>query len=154
MDDGEKNIKNFLKEKGILAEHFCFASSCHSVREAAKSANISPEEIIKNLCLINTDGDIIIATVRGKDRVEIARVEKALGISGIRIANPQEIFEKTGYPCGGVPSFGCSAKFIIDLKVMEKENVYTGGGSEKSLVRISTKELQKASNGMVARIRK
>jgi prolyl-tRNA editing enzyme YbaK/EbsC (Cys-tRNA(Pro) deacylase) len=37
---------------------------------------------------------------------------------------------------------------------MEKEVVYSGGGSEKSLVRISPQELQKANQGQVVRIRK
>ncbi len=37
---------------------------------------------------------------------------------------------------------------------MEKETVYTGGGSENSLVKISPKEILKANKGMVVRVRK
>ncbi len=37
---------------------------------------------------------------------------------------------------------------------MEKEVVYSGEGSENSLVKMSTKELQKANKGKVAKIRK
>jgi prolyl-tRNA editing enzyme YbaK/EbsC (Cys-tRNA(Pro) deacylase) len=67
--------------------------------------------------------------------------------------NAEQILERTGYPCGGVPSFGFNATFLIDKKVMEKEFVYTSGGSENSLIRISAKELQKANMGIVADIR-
>ena len=66
----------------------------------------------------------------------------------------EEILKKTGYPCGGTPSFGYNAEFLIDPKVMEKEIVYTGGGSENSLVKILTKELQKSNNGKIVRVRK
>jgi len=38
-------------------------------------------------------------------------------------------------------------------EILEK-TVYSGGGSEKSLVRISVKELQKANGGEVAEVRK
>jgi len=37
---------------------------------------------------------------------------------------------------------------------MEKEVVYSRGGSEKSLIRISLQELQKANQGQVVRIKK
>jgi len=65
-----------------------------------------------------------------------------------------EILEKTGYPCGGTPSFGYEAKFLIDPKVIEKGVVYSGGGSENALVKISPAEIKKANNGIVVRIRK
>ena len=42
--------------------------------------------------------------------------------------------------------------FLIDLKVMEKPFVYTGGGSEKSLVKISTKDIKKLNSGEIVRI--
>jgi prolyl-tRNA editing enzyme YbaK/EbsC (Cys-tRNA(Pro) deacylase) len=37
---------------------------------------------------------------------------------------------------------------------MEKEMVYSGGGSEKSLVKISPQELQKANQGQIIKIRR
>jgi Cys-tRNA(Pro)/Cys-tRNA(Cys) deacylase len=39
-------------------------------------------------------------------------------------------------------------------EVMEREIVYTGGGSETSLVKISTQELVRANQGTILRIRK
>ena len=46
---------------------------------------------------------------------------------------PDEMLAKTGYPCGGTPSFGFAATFLIDPRVMRKDEVYTGGGSETTL---------------------
>ena len=92
--------------------------------------------------------------MKGEDRASTSRIGEALNIDRPRVATPEEILEKTGYPCGGVPSFGYKAIFLIDPKVMEKETLYTSGGSENSLVKISAKELQRANNGRIARIRK
>ncbi len=70
------------------------------------------------------------------------------------MATPEEILAKTGYPCGGTPPFGYQATFLIDPRVMEKEIVYTGGGSESSLIKIATQGLVQANQGLTVRIRK
>jgi len=154
MNEFEEKIKKFIQDNNIEAEHLSFKQSCHSVEEAARAANVTREDFIKNICLIDSRGNLIVAIVKGEDKASMKRVAKALNIEKPRLATPEEILEKTGYPCGGVSSFGYQAKFLIDPRVMEKEIVYTGGGSENSLIKISTKELQKANNGQIVRIRK
>lgn len=154
MDRYEAKLKDFLKEHNIQGEHLHFEESCHSVTEAAKTASVSEEDVIKNICLTGHNGGIIVAIVKGKDRVSTSRVGRALNIERPRVSTKKEILEKTGYACGGVPSFGFKATFIIDTRVMEKDTVYSSGGSENSLLKISPKELQKANNGVIARIRK
>ena len=44
--------------------------------------------------------------------------------------------------------------FLIDPKVMELETVFTGGGSETSLIKMRTEELVRANQGTILRIRK
>jgi len=150
---GEK-LKKYTEENSIHAEYLSFEQSCHSVKEAAKAAGAEREDFVKNICMVDATGGIIVAIVKGEDRASTSRAAKALGIEKPRIAEPAEILKKTGYPCGGVPSFGFEAKFLIDPRVMEKEIVISSGGSEKSLIRISPKEIQRASNGRVERVRK
>lgn len=152
--DYEQKLKQYIKDHKINAEHLSFEQSCHSVEDACKAVNQSVDNFVKNICMIDSNGNLIVAIVKGEDRASTTRVEKALNIERPRIANPDEILEKTGYPCGGTPSFGYNAKFLVDEKVMDKEFVYSGGGSQKSLVKISTKELVRVNNGVVVRVRK
>jgi len=154
MDSYEEKIKKYLKDNHIKAEHLSFETSCHSVEEAAQAVNASAEDFVKNICLINKEGNLIVAIVKGEDRASTKKIGKVLGIERPRTADPQEILEKTGFICGGVPSFGYVATFLIDPKVMEKEAIYSGGGSEKSLIKISPQELLKANQGQVIKIRK
>ena len=154
MDTSEQLLQAYLQEQHILAEHLSFDQPCHSVAEAALAVNASPEELVKNICLLDSDGQLITAIVKGEDRVSVSRIAKTLQRDGLRLATPDEILAKTGYPCGGTPSFGYHAMFLIDPKVMEREIVYTGGGSETSLVKISTEELVRANQGTILRIRK
>ena len=154
MKQYEDKLKKFIKDNHIQCEYLQFEQSCHSVLEAANAAQVQPDDCVKNICLIGSDDKLIVAIVKGDDRVSTSRVGKALNITRPRTAAPQEILEKTGYPCGGTPSFGFQAEFLIDPAVMEREIVLTGGGSEYALLKISPRELQKINNGRILKIRK
>lgn len=150
----DRKLYDYIAQNDINAEHLVFEKSCHSVQEAADAVGASPEDLVKNLCLIDDAGSLIVAIVKGEDRVSTKKAGRALGIAPPRIATVEEILKKTGYPCGGVPSFSYKAYYLVDQRVMEKEFVYTGGGSEYSLVRISPAELVKANGAQVVNIRK
>jgi|SRR3989339_16560 len=152
--DYEQKLKNYMQEHKIDGEHLSFKQSCHSVEEAARAANANVTDFVKNICMIDSSGNLIVAIVKGEDRASTDRVSKALSAERPRTANFDEMLEKTGYPCGGIPSFGYNAIFLIDPRVMEKDSIYTSGGSENSLVKISPKELQRANNGQITRVRK
>jgi Cys-tRNA(Pro)/Cys-tRNA(Cys) deacylase len=153
-DDYDSKLKQYIRENRIPCEHLVFSERCHSVAEAAQAAGVTPQDFIKNICMIDSNGSLVVAIVKGEDRASTSRVAKVLKAESARIATPEEMLEKTGYPCGGTPSFGYPARFLIDDKVMRMAVVYTGGGSEYSLVRICPPDLVKANGGEVVRIRK
>ena len=149
----EDTLRDFIRERGIAAEHLRFEQSCHSVAEAASAARAREEDFVKSICLIDGENRLIVAVVKGEHRVSRGRVGKALGVQRPRLAEAAEILERTGYPCGGTPPFGFEGLFLIDPKVVEMETVYAGGGSDRSLVRIAPGEMLRANQGLVVRIR-
>jgi Cys-tRNA(Pro)/Cys-tRNA(Cys) deacylase len=150
----EERFKTFMKASGIDGDHLSFTRSCHSVAEAADAAGVTPGDFVKSICMIDETGGLIVAIVKGEDRASTSRVARALGRSAVRIATSGEVYDKTGYPCGGTPSFGYAAAFLVDPRVMEMEFVYMGGGSETSLVKIRPSEILRANGATVLRIRK
>ncbi len=150
----EKKLKSFIQNNNTPCEHLVFSDRCHSVAEAARAAGVTPQDFVKNVCLIDSQGSIVVAIVRGDDRVDTSRVAKVLGVKKMKIASPEEMLEKTGYPCGGTPSFGYPARFLIDERVLEIEWVYSGGGSEYSLTKIRPSDLVRANGGEVVRVRR
>lgn len=143
-----------MAENNVEAEHLIFKESCHSVEEAAMAANATAQDIVKNICIIDEQGQLIVAIVKGEDKTDLSKIKSLLGVKKLRTATADEILEHSGYICGGVPSFGYKATFLIDTRVMENTIVYTGGGSQNSLVRISPKVLLDANGGQVVNIRK
>ncbi len=149
----EDKIRTYIAEHHIQAEHLTFDQSCHSVAEAAEAVHAAAEDFIKSICFIDSDRGLIVAVIKGEDRASPTAVAAALNIRKPRLATPDEILERTGYPCGGTPPFGFPAIFLIDPRVMERAEVYGGGGSETLLIRITPKEIQRANQGQIKIIR-
>jgi len=150
----EEKLKRIIAERGIRAEHLSFESSCHSVADAAETVGAEPEDFIKSICMVGVDGGVIVAIAKGEDRASTTRVAKALGVGRPRVAAPSEVLRLTGFPVGGTPGFGFEATYLVDPRVMEKELVYLGGGSDCALVRMSPRELVRVNGGRVVRVRK
>ena len=145
-------LREYIKENAIDAEVISFQQSTHSVAEAAEAVGAEPEDFVKSICMIGTGG-LIVAIVKGEHRASTKRVSKALGIERPRVAEPDEMMELTGYPVGGTPAFGYEATFLMDPKVLEKEKVYSGGGSTNALTYMTTEEMQRVNGATVARLR-
>ena len=154
MNEYEEKLKSYIKLMGIEAKHLSFSQSTHSVEEASRAVGAGPDDFVKSICMIAGEGGLMIAIVKGEDRASTSRVSKVLGGSGVRIARSEEILERTGYPVGGTPAFGYLATFLVDPKVMERKQVYSGGGSENSLIYMATEEMLRANKGKVVRVRK
>ncbi|MBI3587685.1 YbaK/EbsC family protein [Candidatus Micrarchaeota archaeon] len=153
MDQYYLKLQNFISANGIACEHPYFAQSCHSVEDAMASTGASREDFVKNALMLDSDGNVVTCIVKGEDRASREAVAEVLGGKRPRIASPAQMLEKTDYPAGGTPSFGYSAKSLIDPRVLERPFVWTGGGSTDSLVKIAPQEMLRANGGTVAKVR-
>jgi prolyl-tRNA editing enzyme YbaK/EbsC (Cys-tRNA(Pro) deacylase) len=143
-------------ELGITAEQLLLEESCHSVANAAAAIGAKPSDFVKNVCLIGDDGRFIVAIVPGELRASRKKVGAALNISMPEIATAEEIVRMTGYQPGGTPSFCYDSQNItvlVDQKLADRGGaIYTGGGSDLSLTRVTVEELIRASGAVIAAI--
>ena len=153
MSQYEEKLRTYIKEHEIDAELLTFNQSTHSVADASAAVGAEPEDFVKSIAMIGPDNQLIVAIVKGEHRASTSRVSKALKIERPRIAQPDEVLEKSGYPVGGTPAFGYEAIFLIDPKVMEKAKVYSGGGSEQALTLMSPEEMKRANGAKIDRVR-
>ena len=111
-------------------------------------------EIIKSI-VFSTDKGIVLAIIRGDQRISIEKLAKVIGTTKIRLADPQTVQEKTGYGVGGVPPIGHNnpeIRYLIDKKVLEKNRVYAGGGDKKTQLHIQVADILKLVHSKVAQI--
>lgn len=151
----EARLQAWMDANHIAADLLIFDASTHSVDEAATAIGGSSADFVKNICLIGPDDELIVAIVRGEDRVSMKRVARALGLRDKpRMAAADEIVSRTGYGFGGTPSFGFEAIFLVDDAVPDMPIIYTGGGSAQALMRVTPDELLRANEATLARLRK
>ena len=153
MDPYAARLAEWLAQHDVRAEHHTFDASTHSVAEAAAAVGGSAEDFVKSICMVADAGTFVVAIVKGEDRASTTRVSAAIG-QPIRLAKPEEMLARTGYPAGGTPPFGFDATFLVDERVMERAYVWGGGGSDRALVRVAPTEMLRANGGRVARVRK
>ncbi len=155
MNDYERKLVDFIRNTGITAEHLIFQTSCHSVEEAAASANANSKDFVKNVCIINeTNDSLIVCIISGDKKLDLKKLAVMIGTKKLRFATAEEILQKTGYPMGGTPSFGYTAKFFIDNAVLTKTVVYSGGGSQNALTKVAPLEIVKFNNAEKADLTK
>jgi prolyl-tRNA editing enzyme YbaK/EbsC (Cys-tRNA(Pro) deacylase) len=74
-----------------------------------------------------------------------------VGRKKVKLADPQSVLEETGFGVGAMPPFGHHNPLptLIDQRVLDKEQVYAGGGSDQALLRISPQAILTATQGTI-----
>lgn len=149
-----EKLLNFLREHNIKAKVIDTGVETASVAASSKVLGLRKEEIVKSI-VFSTDKGIIVAIVRGDQRISIRKLAKVIGASKIKLADPSTVKEKTGYDVGGVPPIGhnnLEIKYLIDKKVIEKRQVYAGGGDKNTQLSIKVRDILKLVNPKVVQI--
>jgi prolyl-tRNA editing enzyme YbaK/EbsC (Cys-tRNA(Pro) deacylase) len=156
MSTPADRMREWLDAHGVDAQLLQFETTVYSVEEAVAASGLPVERFTKSMVMVTSDGQGIIAMVRADCRASTDRVRKALGLADRpRLATAQETLDLTGQQAGGnSPLNPGRATVLIDPKVMEQDWLVTGGGDDRSLVRISTDELRRVANFTEIRVRK
>lgn len=142
------------KLKDYLTQHkIAFELKEYPMSVATASSGPHPlTEIVKTVIFIDGKNDLYAVMVRGDDRVSMTRMGFNLKLDGLRLAKPDEVLAKTGYPVGGVPPCGFEAKFVADEKVKAMPFCWAGGGSDKALLKVNPADIIKHTKAVVVRV--
>lgn len=120
--------------------------------EAASAvAGVPPQGIVKTLVLVDDEGAFFVCLIRGDRRLDLARAAEALGVRRLRLADGEEVRRATGYPVGAVPPVGLRRRLrtLMDPDVEALETMVAGGGSPRTLVRLSPEDVLRATRADV-----
>ncbi len=120
--------------------------------EAASAvARVPPRQIVKTLLLVDEHGEACACLIRGDRRLDLGKAAEALGVRRVRFADGEEVREATGYAVGAVPPVGLPPRLrtLMDPEVEALETMVAGGGSSRALVRLSPKDVLRATRARV-----
>jgi Cys-tRNA(Pro) deacylase len=141
----------FLKSKNIDFRVIELAEEPRSAADVERLYGCSLKQVLKTLLFI---GEMpVLVVLQGDKRVNIEKLKQITNQSTLRMANPSEVKEITGYSIGGVTPLGVNGiKKIIDSKVFEEETVNIGSGKAIIGIEIKTNDLKEIFDGTIEEI--
>jgi len=134
-------LQDFIKANNLKAEIFETQGKVKSSAKAAQELDDN-EAVAKSILLMDSNDESVLVILLGKDKIDFKKIKEILDVKDVRLAEPEEVFEATGYAVGGVPPISIyGVKTLLDKKVIEKEEVVCGGGTQNHLMRIKVKEI-------------
>lgn len=115
--------------------------STATVDAAAKALGVEPGRIAKTLA-VRAGERLFLVVARGDARLDNRKCKEEFGARP-RMLGPEETFEVTGHPVGGVCPFGLkkSLPIYLDRSLQAFECVYPAGGSRNTSVEVSVERL-------------
>lgn len=115
--------------------------STATVDTAAKALGVEPGRIAKTLA-VRAGEHLFLLVARGDARLDNRKCKEEFGARP-RMLGPEETFEITGHPVGGVCPFGLKNPLpvYLDRSLRAFELVYPAGGSRNTSVEVSLDRL-------------
>ncbi len=151
MNEEALNLADFIMEHELQAEIVSPGAHMPTVDAAASAMNVLPEQIFKSILFQAKNGECVMVIACGNGKVDLKRVQAITGLQGLKLARPDVVFAKTGYPAGGTPPVGHRDKFpvIVDTRVAAQEWGYAGGGRPEFLVKIRSADIIRLNGATV-----
>ena len=88
--------------------------------------------------------------------LNLKRVAKALKVKSVKMAEPAQVQQKTGYVLGGVSPLGQKTPLpmVVDSAVSQFDTVIVSGGQRGMSLELKTKDFLDLANASVVTIRR
>lgn len=139
------------RDAGLDIEVRRFPEGTRTARDAAAAIGCEVAAITKSIVLDSDAGPLVVFT-SGANQVDYAKVEEALGISGVRRADADVARAATGYPIGGTAPFGHPAPvpLLLDRDLLEFDEVWAAAGTPDTVFALTPAQLQQTTGARVA----
>ena len=150
--DTPDDLAAFIRQHGIEAEFVQPGVLMPTVDTAAAAIGVSPQQIFKSLLFQSLAERCVLVVACGHARVDTRRVGEVTGIRGLRLARPEVVLMRTGYPAGGTPPIGHREKLpvVVDTQVAEQAWGFGGGGRPEWLLKIRSPDIIRLTGALVA----
>jgi Ala-tRNA(Pro) deacylase len=148
-----KRLKDNLDEANIPYEVYNHALA-YTAQEIAATQHVSGNELAK-VVMLEADDQLVMAVIRGNDKIDLHTVEDSLGVHRARLAMEAEFIGR--FPeceIGAMPPFGnlFGVKVYVDPALAKDEYIYFNGGNHVQTVRLKYKDFAQLAQPTVVRL--
>jgi Cys-tRNA(Pro) deacylase len=147
-------VSRAAADLGLAIELREFPDGTRTAEDAANAIGVEVGQIVKSL-VFTLDGELVIALVSGRNRLDEAKLARALGGTEVGRADAAGVRQATGYAIGGVPPFGHPHRLptAIDEDLLGYEEVWAAAGTPRDVFALSPHDLPRCTGGTVASLR-
>ena len=151
----EKKVKEALIAAGYEPAVSRFSSGTETAEASARQIGVHVSRIIKSM-VVAADGKPVLALLPGDRRVDFKAIAKVVGARKVRLAEPDQVRNWTGFPVGAVAPVGHSQplQILLDENIPADGDIYPAAGEKNNAFKTTFKDLQKITGGKVCRISK
>lgn len=149
---GPEDLSAYMQANRIPGEMLRLDTLTPTVEAAAQAVGTDPERIVKSILFL-VRGHPVLAITCGTDRVETRALAARYGVGRkqVKLATAETVLQETGFEIGAMPPFGHRYPLptLLDPRVLAQPEVYAGGGSDSTLVRLSPQAILEATQAEV-----
>jgi prolyl-tRNA editing enzyme YbaK/EbsC (Cys-tRNA(Pro) deacylase) len=136
-----ESVRAWLTEHAPDLRLIAVEGSTATVDTAAEALGVEPGMIAKTLA-VRAGDHLFLLVARGNARLDNRKCKDEFGARP-RMLGPEETFELTGHPVGGVCPFGLKRRLPVyfDISLQAFDVVYPAGGSRNTSVEVPTQRL-------------
>jgi prolyl-tRNA editing enzyme YbaK/EbsC (Cys-tRNA(Pro) deacylase) len=148
-----KRVVGAAAERGVRVEVTRYPDGARTAADAAAAIGCEVAAICKSIVCASDAGPVLVLT-SGANRVDYARVEEALGVTGVSRADPDTARAATGFPIGGIPPFGheTPVPVLLDRDLLGFDEIWAAAGTPDSVFPIDPRRLAEATGAHIADI--
>lgn len=127
---------------GVDVEVHEFPEGTKTAADAAAAVGCDVAQIASSLVFIADDEPVVVVT-SGANRVSEARLADTLEAGSVRMADPEEAREATGWSIGGVPPFvhDRDLRVLVDETLLAHDEVWAAAGTPQGVFPIAPDRL-------------
>jgi Cys-tRNA(Pro) deacylase len=153
--DTMQRVLGALRAFGEQPDVLVVEEGTHTAEMAAAAAGCELGAIVKTL-VAYVAGTPHLILVAGDRRLDDRLVATLFGVGRkqVKLANPEQVLEVTGYPVGGVSPFGTPRQLdvLVDESLGRFETVWIAGGTPSAILPIAIDALVRHTGGRLAAV--
>ncbi len=138
-------VRDFFRANNLDIEIRELPDSTRTAQLAADAVGCELGQIVKSLVFILDERDTALALVAGDRRADPFKIARAARASTVRIANANEVRERTGFAIGGVAPVahtgGGLYAALLDDSLLRFETVWAAAGTPHAVFPIALSTL-------------
>lgn len=135
-----RRVKKVCKEKNLDVE-FEVHPKAETCEESVQHSDIAMCQIVKTL-VFKTGKDFVAVLAPGDERVDTDKLRETTGEENVRMANPEEVKNQTGYIIGGVSPFDLNIPVYMEKSLLQHDLVRPAAGSRILGAEIAPEDLE------------